>query len=209
MNTTSKRVLAALAIVGLLVGCSTTRQEKSAQAASSMGDLHKLLSQGAAQATKLKVAAGELSAVKTDDLRKSYDRFAEESKDLRSIADDARGQSAAMNKSAKAYFGNWEKELAEISNSDLKKMSKDRQAVLEREYEQITSAMNGLRKAYTAFENDLTDIEKFLGNDLTRNGSDLAKPYLAKLGSEADTVIAATQKAEAAITHLETILKPK
>lgn len=203
------RVLALLAIAGILTGCATTRQEKSARTASTMGELRKLLATGAEQTGKLQDAAENLAKVKTDDLRQAYERFAMEAKQLRAVAAETRNVNTSMSKKAHDYFANWEKEVAEIGNGDLKEMSRERQFLVQQEYGEISSTMRELDMSYTAYETDLADIEKFLGNDLTRVGSDFAKPYLNKLSAKADLVKAATRKAEAAVAHLEDVLKPK
>ncbi len=192
-----------------LVGCSTTRQERSKNASTSMRELNQLLSQAGTQTEKLQASVDKLVKAGPDDLRKAYEQFAKDAGTLRSLAGDARAQGKAMKKSSEAYFSSWEKELSQISNSDLKKMSKERQALLQGEYGDIAAAMSALGKAYTAYEKDLADMERFLGNDLTRAGSELAKPFLTRLNQEADTVQSATRKAQAAISHLETVLKPK
>jgi len=209
MNPCITRLVSLFACAGLLAGCSTTRQEKSARAVSSMGDLRQLLSKGADQTVKLKASTDSLASAKTGDLRNAYDGFAKDATSLRGIAADVRSLKADMSSAAGAYLVNWEKELGQISNSDMKKMSRDRQALMKKEFGDITSAMGALGKAYAAYEKDIADIEKFLGNDLTQAGSTAVKPYLAKLVTEADSVISATKKAEGAVAHLEDALKPK
>lgn len=206
-----KKILVAtlsLCLAGL-VGCSTTRQERSVKASKSMAELNALLTQGFKQTETLQDSLNALAKAKPDDLRKAYDAFAKNADKLRSIADDARSQAKSMKKNSDAYFSVWEKELNEISNNQLKKMSKERQALLQSEYREIAAAMTGLGAAYKAYEQDLSDIEKFLGNDLTSVGGDLAKPYLTKLANESDAVLRSTKKAQSAIVHLEAVLKPK
>ena len=69
--------------------------------------------------------------------------------------------------------------------------------------------MGALEKAYVAYEQDLADVERFLGNDLTRAGSDLAGPYLEKLAGEASGVLGASRNVRTGIASLEQVLAPR
>lgn len=198
-------ILAALC----LAGCSTTRQERSKIAAASMRDVNQMLAKGAEQTVAVQAAAKTLAQVQAGDIRGAYERYSKEARKLRALAADARDQGQAMRKRSKSYFARWEKELAQISNRDLKQMSQERQALLQSEYGEISAAMNALSQAYVTFEATLDDVEKFLGNDLTPTGLRLAKPHLQRLDKEADAVLAGTRKAQAAISHLADVLKPR
>lgn len=201
-------VLVVLSIL-VLTGCSTARQERAQNTATSMTSLRSLLARGSEQTSALQEAITQLTLTKPDGLRKSYDQFARKAAELRGTADEARDVGAAMKKRAKAYFANWEKEMSQISNSDLKALSKERQALLSQEFAAISAAMSDLGLAYTAYERDLSDMERFLGNDLTRVGSNLAVPHLDRLAKESGSVKAAIERTSAAVRHLETTLSPK
>ncbi len=203
------RIFSTLALAGLLAGCATTRQEKSAQTASTMEDLSLLLTKSTEQAGKLQNAAEYLATVNSDGLRQAYDRFAKEATELRSIAAKTLSVNESLGKKAKDYFANWEKELGEISNSDLKTMSRDRQTLLQQQYSELSTAMDEWNKVYMGYEKNLADLEKFLGNDLTQVGSEFAKPYLEKLASDTESFKGATQKTEATVSRLGDVLKPK
>ncbi len=209
MKEKATMALVALAVLALMTGCSTTRQDRSKVAAASMGDLSQLLSKGERQAAAMEGAAGQLAAATPAKLRDAYGVFAKDARVFRATAETARDQARAMQKRSRRYFSTWEKELEQIANADLKKMSRERQALLESEFNAITADMAVLGKAYAACETSLADVEKFLGNDLTGVGADLARPHVKRLAQETAEVRSATQRALGAITHLEKTLKPR
>ena len=193
----------------LLSACSTTRQERSAKAVSSLREVRELLAQGEGKVGELQKTTAALQKAGPDDLRKAYDQFDSAAKELRAVASDTTSQAAAMRKRAKDYFSAWEKEVGQINNVELRNLSQERRSLLNQDFVRIQSAMHALEKAYVAYEQGLADTERFLGNDLTRVGSDLVKPYLDKLGHKASTVLAASEETRAAITRLEHVLAPR
>ncbi len=202
-------LLALVAVMIGLAGCATARPDRSRKAAASMKELNDSLALGQSQLKRVQEATSDLARAKPEELRATYERFAQEASALRDTADDAREETRSMRKNAKAYFAGWEKELNDISNGELQQMSRERRALLESEYGRISAAMSELVQAYEAYEKDVADLEKFLGNDLTRVGSELARPFLARLPGEAEAVRRALGKAQAALGHLQDVLKPK
>jgi hypothetical protein len=193
----------------LMSACSTTRQERSAKAVSSLREVRELLAKGEGKVGDLQKEGGALQKAGPDNLRSAYDRFASAAKDLRNVAAETRGEAGAMRARATDYFSAWEKELGQINNVELRKMSRERQSLLNQDFGRIQRAMSSLEKAYVAYEKDLADVERFLGNDLTRMGSEMAGPYLAKLAEEASGVLGASKDVREAIASLEQVLAPR
>jgi hypothetical protein len=206
--TTRHLVLITLA-AALMAGCSTTRQDRSAQAADSMAALNKLLDKGADRAVRLADATDKVSAVNPADLRKAYDQFARETAAIRSIAEDVRSRASAMKKRSRKYLAQWEKEISGINSIELKKMSRERLALMEQDFRKITADMATLGQAYEFCEANISDIERFLGNDLTATGRELAKPALEHLAAQVLKVKSVTRSTQDTVAHLETMLKPR
>jgi hypothetical protein len=203
------KTMIGLIVLALLAGCSTTRQDRSAQAATSMSDLRKMLDRGAEQSVELVAATDKLSAASPSDIRKAYAQFSKGAQGLRSIAEDGKSLSASMKKRSNIYLSKWEKEIGSINDSDLRQMSRERQAALEQEFRKLAASMAGLGQTYNSFERNLSDIEKFVGNDLTVAGRDMAKPALERLSGDLLKVKASTRSAQDALSRLEQMLKPR
>jgi hypothetical protein len=206
---TTRHVLAITLAAAVLVGCSTARQDRSAQAAASMGDLRKLLDRGAEQSAELVAATDKLSAAKPADIRKSYEQFIKGAQRLRSIAEDGKSLTTSMQKRSSVYLSKWEKEIASINDSELRQMSRERQASLDQEFRKLTASMADLGRTYNSFERNLSDIETFVGNDLTVAGRNMAKPALERLSADLLKVKATTRSAQDSLSQLETIFKPR
>lgn len=202
-------VLVASMAAAVTAGCSTSRQARSADAVASLRDVRTLLERGQGRVDDLQRATLELQGAPAADLRKTYERFARAAKDLRSIAASTRSQALSMRKRGTAYLSAWEKEVGRIQNADLQGMSRERQALLSQDFGRVQAAMAALETAYVAYEKDLTDLETFLGNDLTRAGGDLARPHLKKLADDSAAVRAASEAARTAVSGLEKVLAPK
>jgi hypothetical protein len=203
------KTMIGLMVLALLAGCSTTRQDRSDQAATSMGDLRKMLDRGAEQSVELIAATDKLSAASPADIRKAYAEFSKAAQGLRSVAEDGKALSASMKKRSNVYLSNWEKEIGSISDSNLQQMSRERQAALEQEFRKLAASVAGLGQTYNSFERNLSDIEKFVGNDLTVAGRDMAKPALERLSGDLLKVKASTRSAQDALSRLEQMLKPR
>jgi predicted nucleic acid-binding Zn-ribbon protein len=201
----------ALITSGLLIaamGCTTTRQDRSARAASSMADLHKLLAQGEKQVDEVQKALNYLHRAEGRSLRKAYSRFDSEVRDLRKIAAKVDSTASMMAKHSDAYFKKWQAELGEIHNRDLSELAQARQSQLKQQYLAIQHSMTRLKNAYATYDRDMSDMQRFLGNDLTKAGSHMAAPYLGKLEAEAEMVKQATAETRSTVGRLTSILSP-
>lgn len=190
-------------------GCTTTRQERSAQAATKMTELSELLDRGEKQIEAVQKAVTALHRADADKLRKAYDRFDGEVEKMRTMADKVTATSKAMKSRSETYFKAWEAELGEIHNRDLSKLAQDRQAQLKRNFQSIQDATLQLKNSYEAYDRDIADMQRFLGNDLTRAGGSMAAPYLERLAAEAAAVKAATANTREQVAMLAGILAPE
>ncbi len=201
----------AMAVVVALssTGCSTTRQERSAQAATKMAELRDLLDQGEKQIDAVQKAVTDLHRADASHLRKAYDRFDSEAEKMRNIAGKVKATYSAMKKQSDAYFKEWEAELGEIHNRDLSKLAQERRTLLKQHYQSIQDATRQLKNSYAAYDRDIADMQRFLGNDLTRAGSSMATPYLERLAAEAAAVKAATADTRERVAMLARIMAPE
>lgn len=200
---------AMLCAAGLLVSCATTGPEKSARAASSLRDVESLLQDADRQFGKLGNTLKDLRAAPVDDLRKAFDGFDGAATRTQGLAAKIRDEAEAMKKAGLSYFERWEKDAAALRDPELKALSTGRQNALRQDFKRVLAAMDSLDKAYGPFETSLRDLQAFLGNDLTRAGSELGQPYLQKAQAEAASVRSQLRETLATVRTIADQLEPK
>ena len=202
------RVQLALVCV-LAAGCSTSQPERSQRTFTDLQHLSKLLIAGEEQITTLNMALLAISKAKATDVRDVYTAFNFEFQRTQKLAAKVNEQIEDLRGNAEIYFDTWKKQANRLGNADLKSMSLERQRLVQQDFANVMTAVNamsGLGKPYGA---DLTDLQTFLGNDLTRAGSTLAKPFVKKILASSEPFLDALRTAQDEVQNLATVLQPK
>lgn len=206
------RLMSGVVMLGaavLLVSCATNAPEKSARAASSLRDVESLLQDADRQFGKLGNTIKDLRAAPVDDLRKAFDSFDGAATRTQGLAAKIRDEAEAMKEAGLSYFDRWEKDAAALRDPRLKALSAGRQSALRQDFKRVLAAMDSFDKAYGSFETSLRDLQAFLGNDLTRAGSELGQPYLQAAQAEGASVRSQLREALAAVRAIADQLEPK
>lgn len=135
------------------------------------------------------------------DFSKSVPKVEDAAKNAKKRAEDmkARGQS---------YFKDWEKELAQVNNAEIRKLAEDRKAKLQETFNSIRTFMEPARDQFNAWQANLKDLEKYLSNDLTVGGIDAAKDLIAKTKTDGQGVQATLDKVIAELNTIVATLTP-
>ena len=201
--------LALTLLLALAVGCSTTQPERSKRAVSDLQQLTQLLKDGDAQLSALNTELRAVSKAKPDDLRDAYADFDKELQRTQQLAGEVNDLSDDLKNNAEKYFETWKKQASKLSNGELKDMSLERQKTLRQEFDRVMGSMDRLAAAYKSYSTDVKDLQLFLGNDMTRAGSEMAKPQIARVLAGGDPLQAALRGAQTEVQSMATILKPK
>ena len=200
----------ALALVSALAaGCSTSQPERSQRTLTDLQHLSKLLIAGEEQITTLNKALLAISKAKATDMRDVYTAFNFEFQRTQKLAAKVSEQVEDLRGNAEIYFDTWKKQANRLGNADLKNMSLERQRLVQQDFVNVMTAVNamsGLGKQYGA---DLTDLQTFLGNDLTRAGSTPAKPFVKKICASSEPFLDALRTAHDEVHNLATSLQPQ
>jgi ribosome-associated translation inhibitor RaiA len=145
----------------------------------------------------------KIVAQATTDPRKAFKAFDESVPKLDSAASKAKKRADDMRASGKKYFETWEKELAGVSNPDIRKLAEERKTKLQAAFGNIKTAIEPARDQFTPWLANLKDLQKYLGQDLTVGGIDAAKELIAKSKKEGATV---QQSLDAVIAELNTVV---
>jgi hypothetical protein len=104
------------------------------------------------------------------DLRQPFVNFtvavgelAETHRRVATRTDDMRG-------GAREYITGWEVEVLGVEDADLRKQAEQRRNQVRANYTRINESLKSSREVYGRFETALNDLQRFLANDLTREG---------------------------------------
>jgi hypothetical protein len=86
------------------------------------------------------------------------------------VAESTAATAAEMQKQSDAYFGEWQKEIASVSNPSLRKKGQKRMDAVKKNYSEAAKSLDAAGGKFGPFLSDLADIEKILTNDLTAGG---------------------------------------
>src|SRR5882672_1880860 len=181
--------LTTLAAAALLAGCGTTSGYKQAdKTGEGIAEFRAEISNGkkAIDNTMKGLDAVALSA--TTDPRKAFEQYSKAVSELASVAEKAKKRATDMQVAGKAYFDQWEKQMAEVQNPEIRKLAQDRKAKLQEAFASIKKYAEPLKAQFGPWMSDLKDLQTFLSNDLTVAGVDSAKELFAKTKSEGQEV---------------------
>ena len=145
----------------------------------------------------------KIIAQATIDPRKPFKEFEKNVPRIDSAAARAKKRAKDMTETGKDYFTKWEKEMAAVSDPDIRKLAEERKAKLQATFGNIRTSMEPTRDQFNAWLADLKDLQKYLSNDLTIGGVDAAKELIAKNKAEG---LAVQQSLDKAIGELNTVV---
>ncbi len=103
-------------------------------------------------------------------------------------ADSAKSNAEAMKSRGDAYFGEWEKSAAAITNEDIRKIADQRRAELQKEYKELVTQMQNVAADAKPLREQLQSLHDYYSQDLTEKGIDLSKPLVGNVKSAASKV---------------------
>ena len=129
-------------------------------------------------------ALGNIVETANTDPRKAFEAFKKAVANLESTAKDIRSRGESMQARGAAYFEDWEKELAGVSNPEIRKLAEERKMKLQQAFAEIRTHSEPLKVQFSPWMSDLKDLVTYLGNDLTIAGVDAAKGLFKKTTAE-------------------------
>jgi hypothetical protein len=89
-----------------------------------------------------------------------------------------------MQEKGQAYFTQWEAELAQVANPEIRALAEQRKAKLRESFDNVKKYTEPLKAQFDPWMSNLKDLDKYLGNDLTIAGVEAAKPLFTKTQEE-------------------------
>lgn len=136
------------------------------------------------------------------DPRKPFEVYSKSLANLESVAAKARKRGEEMKARGQEYFKQWEQQLAQVQNPEIRNLAAQQKAKLQTTFDSIRKYTEPLKAQFDPWLSDLKDLQKYLSNDLTVSGVDAAKPLFAKTRAEGVEV---QKSMDALVAELNTV----
>lgn len=174
-------ILTTFAAAALLSGCGTTSGYQHAdKTGEGIAEFRAEITNGKKAVDNTMKGLDAIALSATTDPRKAFEQYSKAVPNLESVAEKARKRATDMQAAGQAYFAQWEKQMAEVQNPEIRKLALDRKAKLQEAFSSIKKYSEPLKVQFSPWMSNLKDLQVFLSNDLTIAGVDSAKGLFAK-----------------------------
>jgi len=153
-----------------IAACSTTGMQRSENVQSSMQDVDNDIKLIVVQIDAINASLEELTKHGQADRKRAFDLFSENTSKIEKMEKDFNKHAEQMESSGKTYFETWDKNNQKYDNPDIQRRSDERREELGDTYNKIAQNNVGVKEAFRTYVSDVTEIERFLSNDLTSDG---------------------------------------
>lgn len=178
----------------LSAGCASSGYEKGNRAAANIQTAANRIAAMPAAIEKTLASLDEIVSKPQSDLRPQYKAFVGNLSDMESAAKEIVDARMAVGERGKAYFADWDAQLAQIKNEDIKARSENRKNEVAEKLQSIKKSYAEAEVAYRPFMSELKDVQKYLSVDLTSGGVAAIKDTLAKAVADAEPLKASLTK---------------
>jgi hypothetical protein len=177
-----------LAVAGAALvfsGCGSTKGYKQAdKTGAGIASFRDEIGKGKEAIDTTMKALSDIATTATTDPRKAYDQYTKAVANLDSTANKIRSRAQSMQEKGQAYFTQWEAELAQVANPEIRALAEQRKAKLRESFDNVKKYTEPLKAQFDPWMSNLKDLDKYLGNDLTIAGVEAAKPLFTKTQEE-------------------------
>lgn len=177
-----------LAVAGAALvfsGCGSTKGYKQAdKTGAGIASFRDEIGKGKVAIDATMKGLSDIASSANTDPRKAFEEFSKAVSNLESTANKIKSRAQSMREKGEAYFTQWEQELAQVTNPEIRALAEQRKAKLRETFESVRKYTEPLKAQFEPWMSNLKDLEKYLGNDLTIAGVDAAKPLFTKTTEE-------------------------
>ena len=167
--------LLSVAAVTVFFGCSSSGYKQADKTSDVIAEFSSGIMNGKQAIDATLVSLNQVSETATTDPRKAFEQYSKDVAKLESAASRLRSISQDVKAQGKSYFANWEKQLADVKNPEIRNLALERKEKLQLSFDVIRQNVEPLKAKFDLWMSDLKDLEKYLGNDLTIAGLGAAK----------------------------------
>lgn len=162
-------MLTCVAGLALLMGCASSNFKKGASTSSSLQASADKITEGSARVDAALTSLSELME-NPNDLPAQFKEFSSAVNSLQTFSKDVSSKFAGMSKKGEAYFAEWDQQLAQIQNEDIRTRSAERKSAVQKQFDAIKNSYEEASGDFKPFMADLKDIQTALATDLTPGG---------------------------------------
>jgi predicted nucleic acid-binding Zn-ribbon protein len=199
----------------LLVGCKTSGYKQADKTGEGIASFREEILNGKKAIDQTMAALDQVATTAATDPRKAYEQFSKSVSNLESTANKIRKRGQDMREQGKAYFTQWEQQLAQVKNPEIQQLATQRKAKLQEAFDNIKTVAEPLKNQFDPWMSDLKDLQTYLANDLTVTGVDAAKSLFKKaqtggleVQKSMDALIAELNSISASITAAKAQAQP-
>ena len=159
-----------------MAGCATTGMERSTKAKISMTEMDSNIKTLLVQLDATGASLRELVKPNNSDVEKAFQLFTQNVSKMEKMEKSFTKHTDEMNAKGKDYFEEWQKEGDKYKNQRIQQLSEQRRLELSRIYGEIATNSIGVKEGLNSYVSDLTEIQKYLSNDLTPKGIQAIEP---------------------------------
>jgi len=162
--------------------------------------------------TEIDAAMQGLNDIQTaaeSDATPAYTNFAVAVDKLEARKDLGRARVAAMRDRAERHFAAWERELAVMTNVELRARSAGRLAAARESVQKITVIADDAKREFDPMLAEFKDLKIYLGNDLNPTGIGSVRDQVSKLSGDAELVKQALNAVTAEIETTRVAMSPR
>jgi hypothetical protein len=174
-----------VAAAALMTGCGSTSGYKQAdKTGAGIAEFRDEILNGKKAVDATMKSLDTIAASANTDPRKAFEQYSKSVANLESTAAKIKKRGQDMQQQGQAYFKQWQQEMAQVSNAEIRALSEQRKAKLQESFDSIRKYTEPLKAQFDPWMSDLKDLQKYLSNDLTVAGVDAAKNLFLKTQNE-------------------------
>ena len=153
-----------------LIACASSGPSRSAKAVDTMEETHAGLTKVRTQIDQTLTSLGDLMNAGPERLRPSFSKYSKDVDRLRADAVQTKKRFQSMKTKRNDYIAVWGKEQGQVRDAELRQLGDARRSEVRANLDRMVESLTVATETFDPFLNNLGDVQKVLGNDLTAEG---------------------------------------
>lgn len=177
-------VATTLAAAALFTGCATSGYQQADKTGAGIAQFREEITKTKLAVDDTAKSLGQVAVTAHTNPREAFKQYSKSLANLESTSAKARKRGQDMKAQGQAYFADWEKQLAQLKNPEIKNLATKQKAKLQATFESIRKVAEPLKAQFDPWLSDLQDLQKYLSTDLSISGVDAAKGMFTRTQTE-------------------------